>query len=140
MGLTSDILSFAKKALSASEGVIVEVRTEVSDSIINKTPLDTGYARGNWQASIGQPILSEVTRYDREAGFAPTSGSGIAFDEAEDIAKRDVDKDFYLTNNAEYIRNLEFYSGSKQAPHGMVRITIADFPNIVEKAIRNNRK
>ena len=122
------------------ETVVVETRFECSDRIINSTPVYTGYARGNWQASIGQPILSEVTRYDREAGFAPTSGRGIAFDEAEDTEKKDVDKDFYLTNNAEYIRNLEFYGGSKQAPHGMVRITIADFQNIVDKAIRNNKK
>lgn len=119
------------KIAKAVEGV----RVGVAESVINKTPLDTGFARGNWQSNIGNPIKSEVTRFDREAGFAPTGGDGIAVREAKEVASKDIDKDFYITNNAEYIMNLEF-GGSDQAPNGMVRITVADFHNIVDEVVK----
>lgn len=133
---TDQIKKFAISSHEDAKKIIEKVRVDVSESVINKTPLDTGFARGNWQSNIGSPIKSEITRFDREAGFAPTSGDGISVREAIETASKDIDKDFYITNNAEYIRNLEF-GGSNQAPRGMVRITVADFQNIVADAVKN---
>lgn len=130
------VAKFAVKTMSDAAKAITEIRIGVSDSIINKTPLDTGFARGNWQSSIGSPVKSEITRFDREAGFAPTGGDGISLREAKEVAETETSKDFYLTNNAEYIKSLE-YGGSDQAPHGMVRVTIADFQNIVNDVIKD---
>lgn len=128
------INKFVVESLEDAKKVIEKVRVDVSDSVINKTPLDTGFARGNWQSNIGSPIKSEITRFDREAGFAPTGGDGIALREAIEVAAKDIENDFYVTNNAEYIMNLEF-GGSDQAPNGMVRITVADFQNIVNDVV-----
>ena len=129
------IAKFKAKTMHDASKAITEIRIGVSDSIINKTPIDTGFARGNWQSSIGSPIKSEITRFDREAGFAPTGGDGISLREAQEVAETEADKDFYLTSNAEYIMNLEF-GGSDQAPHGMVRVTVADFQNIVNDIVK----
>lgn len=166
MSLTSDILSFAKKALSTSEGVIVKVRTEVSDSIINKTPLDTmnpgdgGQAKASWEAKIGSKGQSNKSARDKTGDTTK--------EKAKQVAMTNIAQDFYLTSTCEYIGVLEYggypnpvkkgtylsskqskdgVSGpgyhkfsvdgySKQAPHGMVRITIADFQNIVDEVVK----
>lgn len=135
-GFLSQIRQFTVNAQVKTSKAVEQIRIGVAESVINKTPLDTGFARGNWQSNIGSPIKSEITRFDREAGFAPTSGDGISLRDAMDTASKDIDKDFYIMNNAEYIMNLEF-GGSDQAPSGMVRITVADFQNIVSDAIKN---
>lgn len=123
------------KAAKAVEGV----RIGVAESVINKTPVDTGEARGEWQSSTGSPITSKIGRLDKEAGFAPTSGDGVSLREARDVAGKNIDKDFYIMNNADHIPYLEYtgsYLGSEQAPNGMVRITVADFQNIVDEVVK----
>ena len=127
-------VSSQAKAAKAVEGV----RFAVSESVINKTPVDTGEARGNWQSSTGSPITIKIERFDKEAGFAPTSGDGVSLREARDVASKNIDKDFYIMNNADHIQYLEYtgsYLGSEQAPNGMVRITVADFQNIVNDVV-----
>ena len=44
----------------------------------------------------------------------------------------------YLVNNLPYAVPLE-YGHSSQAPAGMVRVTIAEFQQIVEAAVRANQ-
>ena len=136
MSFADDMKAWAAKTIEKSERAIIGIRSGVSDSIINKTPIDTGFARGNWQASIGSPETSVIERYDTESGYAPTSGEGKSLYEANNVAVMDIDKDFYLTNNVEYIFNLEYFNGSNQAPQGMVRITVADYQNIVNDVVR----
>ena len=136
MSFADDMRKWGSKTIEDSERAIIGIRSKVSDSIINKTPIDTGFARGNWQASIDSPETSVIERYDTESGYAPTSGEGTSLFEANNVAVMDLDKDFYLTNNVDYIRNLEYFNGSNQAPQGMVRITVADFQNIVNDVVK----
>lgn len=139
-GFLDQIRLFTANAQVKTSKAIEHIRIGVAESVINKTPVDTGEARGNWQSSTGSPITSKIDRFDKEAGFAPTSGDGISLREAISIAKENIDKDFYIMNNAEHIQYLEYtgsYLGSEQAPSGMVRITVADFQNIVSDAIKN---
>lgn len=138
MSFADDMKAWAAKTIEKSERAIIGIRSGVSDSIINKTPVDTGEARGNWQSSTGSPITSKIERFDKEAGFAPTSGDGVSLREARDVASKNIDKDFYIMNNADHIQYLEYtgsYLGSEQAPNGMVRITVADFQNIVNDVV-----
>lgn len=138
ISMSDTVKLFVKDAKKTVETVVPAVRVKVAESLINKTPLDTGEARGNWQSSIGSPITTHTDRLDKEAGFAPTSGPGSSLREAEEVAKRDVEKDFYIVNNADHIVSLEF-GGSGQAPNGMQRLTVADFPALVGEAVRENK-
>ena len=137
MSFAADIKKFAKKALDNAQTVVVETRYEVSDRIINRTPIDTGYARGNWQAETGGNYpKQEIYRFDTEMGYAPTTGEGVSLWEAKNVAALNIDKDFYLVNNVDYIMGLEYFGNSNQARMGMVRITVAEFDNIVLDIIR----
>ena len=81
-----------------------------------------GRARGNWQCSLNAPITSEIDRIDAN-GIGPR---------AEVRATVKVGEVNYLSNNVPYIRRLEFEGHSKQAPDGMVRISLERFGNIGE--------
>ena len=84
--------------------------------VVNKTPVDTGRARGNWQLEIGQIPEGELDA--RSAAEVTT--------EAE---KRLADLGFaqvvWIANNLEYVTFLEDGS-STQAPEGMLSVTLQE--------------
>lgn len=111
---------------------VFTICTEITSGIVLKTPVDTGRARANWFPSLDAPSGNVTTKTD-------LSGSG-AIASARPLAEQASGRVFYLTNNLPYIRHLEYglYGAppgsangpktiggfSKQAPAGMVRVTI----------------
>jgi hypothetical protein len=100
-----------------------EVALEAGSRIIERTPVDTGRARANWQSSIGGPDMTVTDELDPSGQGAIARLQKTA--EAFDPAKGDS---LFLTNGVEYIHELE-YGSSQQAPHGMVRRTAGEFAN-----------
>lgn len=94
----------------------------LATNVISETPVDTGAAKGNWQASVGQP----------KTGILERSGADTAVSEAIANIPDKAGDVVYLTNNLSYIKKLE-YGHSKQAPQGMVRVNAAQWPRIVEQ-------
>ena len=127
-------------------------------SIVKKTPVgnpdfdkDSGRARGNWQVTVGAPAEGEVK--DRRKTPKPISS----------MPEPKGDESIFITNNVPYITTLE-YGGyptpvkkgsrtrkeikppryeimseggySKQAPEGMVGVTLANNKNIFDSAVR----
>jgi hypothetical protein len=91
---------------------------EALKRIVEKTPVDTGRARGNWQVTIGAPaegILSNKT----PVGTATVERGRRALDGLPDF------QIVWISNNLEYIQFLEEGS-SRQAPRGMVRLTVLE--------------
>lgn len=76
-----------------------------------------GRARGNWQCSIGAPIVTEIDRID-------PSGSRATAEVKKTVKAGEVN---YLSNNVPYISRLEYKGHSTQAPNGMVRISLQRF-------------
>ena len=76
-----------------------------------------GRARGNWQCSLDAPITSENGRID-------PNGSAAIAEVTSTVKAGHVN---YLSNNVPYIRRLEYKGHSKQAPDGMVRISLQRF-------------
>lgn len=96
--------------------------------IIMRTPVRRGMARGNWQATIGAPALGALDRADPGGARAGAELNSV-------VGKWEVVQgaSFFFTNNLPYIGRLE--SGySKQAPTGMVAVTMAEFGGIVDDA------
>lgn len=106
-------------------------RTPVGDPSLWQSPAPPGYAggtaRGNWQATIGQPAAGELARVD-ETGQA-TIADLTPMTEA---APGNV---YYLTNNVPYISRLEFDAWSSQARAGMVRITLSELDRDIQEQI-----
>ena len=95
--------------------------------IIKRTPVKEGTLRGNWQASIGQPVGTTVDREDK-------SGSAASSEIAKEGQTLNIGQVFYMSNNLPYAAAIEFGS-SKQAPQGMMRIEVLE----TAAAIQANR-
>lgn len=90
-----------------------------------------GRFRGNWQFSIGAPAEGELDQVD------PAGGVTLAKLRLQ-VEQLTIGQTAYIVNNLPYAVPLE-YGHSKQAPGGMVRITLARFQQIIDAAIRNNQ-
>jgi len=93
--------------------------------VVLKTPVDTGRARANWQTSLGSPVEGVLNRVDPSGGVAIAEGTGV-------IVAVQPFQDIWLSNNVPYIISLEDGS-SKQAPAGMVAVTIGELQGFNEQ-------
>lgn len=88
-----------------------------------------GRLRGNWQTRLDTPAMDTVTRVDASGRQAIT--------EAEyEIGLAVGDQSIYLSNNLPYANRIEYGAHSKQAPSGMVRVSILAWNTAVEDAAR----
>jgi hypothetical protein len=132
-----EIDNFAKN-IAPSEVVKLQKKIvlEALKKIVQKTPVDTGRARGNWQTSIGSPIESAIERLEPkgnepqiEAGTAETIVAGLSA-----ITSLPPYSIVWISNNMNYIEFLEGGS-SKQAPAGMVMLTVEELRVMFEKEV-----
>lgn len=123
MSFAVDIKAFAKKTGQNAEEQAAATLFKLNSLVVNRTPVDTGRARGGWVASVGSPSQSK--------GRASKSGSS-AINRANAQAEKAVkEKDiYYLVNNVQYIAILE-YGSSAQAPSGMVRISMQEIKGLI---------
>lgn len=103
---------------------VIRTAGAVLSTVIPATPVDTGRARGNWQVSVGNPIMSPRERLDRTGQSTIQEGIGRA-------QSRRQGQDIHICNNVPYIGMLNAGSSS-QAPAGFVELA-------VQAAIRNIR-
>lgn len=116
-----DIAKFIEKTKKKPSLVVKKIVFDMHAEVARLTPIDTGRARANWQVGPG---LNGISLW---SGF--TKGATLL----GDVGK--IDLIAYIFNNVEYIQYLENGSSQKQAPHGMVRITVAKFQQYVNKAV-----
>lgn len=88
--------------------------------LIEKTPVDTGRAKNNWNLAKGAPDTDNLP-----AGDYPQTGSVALAQAAGEAGKLVAGDTLYMTNGLEYIPPLED-GHSKQAPAGMIGLTVAE--------------
>lgn len=88
-----------------------------------------GRFRGNWQVTFGAKTEGETGRIDPNGGQTLTAGIAViaAYNRAIDS--------IWITNNVPYSVPLE-YGHSGQAPNGMVRVTMAEAPSYISRAVQ----
>ena len=137
---TMDLNKYAKKKKVEIKKVRKNYAFALYSSIVKKTPVDTGRARGNWNITVGHDDT------------LPKENTVPQFKSVEEVPKVEGDETIYISNNLPYITKLE-YGGypnppkkgsgktingySKQAPQGMVGVTLANNENIFESAVRS---
>lgn len=111
------------------------------NAIVLRTPVDTGRARGNWNVAEG---------FDDSSTSDSTSPKYASADSLP--VKDGTNEDIYISNNLPYIGVLE-YGGypnppknptgktvngySRQAPNGMVGVTVASAEKYLEETLRS---
>lgn len=129
MTFAKQIHDWALKAEGLTEQQVKYVCLTLFKDIVLGTPVDTGRARGNWQASIGSAAGGEIAGTDK-------AGSRTIAKAQPDIEKAPGSV-FYITNNLPYIYRLEFEGWSKQAPSGWVRYSVERAKIIASKLPRS---
>ena len=154
-----DLNKYAKEKKVQIREVRKNYAFALYSSIVRKTPVgdpdfdeDSGRARGNWQVTLNKPATGEV----KDRRKTPKG--------KESIPKPQGDESIFITNNVPYITKLE-YGGypspvdkgshtkkgvkpsryeiksqggfSKQAPEGMVGVTLANNEAIFDAAVRS---
>jgi len=105
---------FENKILAATQKLALEGLRR----LVNKTPVDTGRAKGNWQTTIGS--VATGTNDTTDPGGQKTISQG-----ADTITGAPIFRPIAITNNLPYIVALE-HGHSQQAPHGMLAITVSE--------------
>lgn len=116
MSFEQEIEAFVVKTKNANDRTVRYLCLDLFSEVVKGTPVDTGRARANWQASVNQPIETPVDKEDKSGGQT-INNAGNAVKEA-------TGKIFYITNNLPYISRLEFEGWSSQARSGWVRTAI----------------
>jgi hypothetical protein len=120
---------FASQAKEKEKLVIRKIAIECFRRIILGTPVDTGRARGNWQASTGSMAGGTVEKLD-------TTGSATIAAMISEVSGWTPKDDLpaFITNNLPYIQRLN-EGWSKQAPAHFVEQVVADMGGIVEASV-----
>jgi len=137
----------AKEARVKLETAAREVLQDLALEVVERTPVDTGFLRGNWQVSINAPPPNTlVDRGDPETTY---SGSGKFPPVAPQTVNRvsaDISKlkpqngdTLYFFNNARYASIIENGSASRR-PRAMVKSAIANLDNIAKRTIERIKR
>jgi hypothetical protein len=115
-----------------------KIALELFRRVIYKTPVDSGRARANWQVTIGSAASGTVQIDDTNGSATMTRATAAS----RGFRAGDV---IYLTNNLPYIMKLEeggYPDGpktvggfSRQAPAGMVALTVQEFAIVVNQIL-----
>lgn len=120
MTVETDLHRYSVNVRKLGEKRIRSALLDFTAKVITATPVDTGRLRGNWQASINQPILTQIAEIVSEAD---------AINASENVTKKIKLGDFFFfTNNLPYARRIE-EGYSQQMPQGMLRVNIKNLVN-----------
>lgn len=123
----------AKKFMKQVEqdAVIVQKSLAVNlfTRIVQRTPVDTGNARSNWNIATGAPVFDVVERkFDPAA--APAASQGVAMQKAFKLKTPKTGQTIWITNGADYIGFLEFGT-SRMAPFAMVQLSVQEITQAI---------
>jgi hypothetical protein len=129
---------YAKQLAPFLDEVVQNVGFEVFENIVvggefaPGTPVDTGFARNSWWVSLGNPGLPRQPVLPEERVAVDITSIDAAHPV---IAQAHAGLDLWLLSNTAYMLDLE-YGHSAKAPQGMIRLTLAQAQEIVDKIAR----
>jgi len=120
-------LVYRRSCFELSKRIIM--RTPVGNSSIWKTKYPPkgyvgGRLRGNWQMGINSRPSGTLKATDK-------SGGSTVSKVQRGLGSLKIGRKFYLYNNLPYAHAVEF-GHSKQAPKGMMRVSVKEWKNIVK--------
>lgn len=128
MSFSSQVTDFVKTVKRRQALVTQKLGEEILTSVVRLSPVDTGLFRNNWRVGINAPFRGVVSTTDRTGNRA----IGVGKRTMARVKAGDV---LFISNNLSYAQRLE-YGWSRQAPYGMVRITMGRYQAMLAKAVR----
>lgn len=143
MSFGLDLSRFATKTSAKANAIVRKIVIDVGTALVMKSPVGDadywimpappGYVggrfRANWQYGLSAFDASTTEGID-------ASGTGTIGTIVGKIPADAGGKIHYITNSLPYSKRLEEGWSKRQAPHGMVAITVLEFKPIVDAAAR----
>jgi len=143
MSFALDLQQFATKTNAKANAVVRKIVIDVGTALVMKSPVGDadywispappGYVggrfRANWQYGLSAPDISTSESVD-------PSGSAAIGGITTKVPSDAGGSMHYITNSLPYGPRLEEGYSKRQAPHGMVAITVLEFQPIVTAAAR----
>jgi len=126
----ADFAKVIENAKNRIDIVIKKAEIRVFESVIMKSPVDTGRFRGNWIATTGTPSFMYYDDLKDKPGRVTKAAARSVINESQ------IGGITYLVNNLPYAYRLEYGRYSQQAPNGMVRLSVAEFEQWLNEAAR----
>ena len=114
-----------------------ESYTQMSSNVITASPVLSGLFRNNWFSGINAPNTS-TTKATAKKSFGEKGGARFN-DFLQITGKMKYGDILYLTNSLPYARALEHGHSKRMAPYGMVRLSAAEWPEVVANVARKIR-
>lgn len=134
---SADLRRLCEARQTDLDATVVDVVLELGTRLVERSPVDTGLFRGNWQVGNGGPDFTKDSPVDKQPlGSAPAAGTLARWRAALEGAV--AGGIVYITNNLPYGRKLE-YGSSQQAPGGVVRITVAEYEQVIRQVLANRQ-
>ncbi|WP_426269144.1 hypothetical protein ACN9MB_13035 [Dyella kyungheensis] len=138
---TLSLQAFAKKAPEQARQVVRKVSIDILSSVVQRSPVGNpdlwahkppaGYSggrfRANWNVSLVDPDTTTTDDIDQSGSTTVDRGSAV-------IGGADGVKDICITNSLPYAIPIEMGHSGVQAPQGVVRVTVAEFQQYVNRA------
>lgn len=127
MSFSVDLDRFIKETVTKTDRVYRAIGLQMFGQIMERTPVDTGRLRGNWQTTISNPASGELDVTSSNIAQAQLTAT------VNGVTIRDT---IYFTNNLPYALAIEHGHSLRQAPQGMVKVTVAEFDRKLSKIAR----
>lgn len=142
-GFTVQLAAFAEKAKGNKNAVVRKVLLQMGTSLVMKSPVGDalywvnqpppkGYVggrfRANWQFGEGAIDYTTTTAVD-------PSGEKAVGGLLAKLPDEPSGKVYYITNSLAYSQRLEDGWSHRQAPNGMVALTVLEFRNYLSQAV-----
>lgn len=126
MGFKQDFAKMMARAAGREDQLVRASALGLGAAIVQKSPVDSGRFRGNWQYGAGQINFSTDAPEDK------TGASSIG-KIAAGLQGWKRGETIFVTNSLPYAKRLEYDAWSQQATAGMVRISVMEFKANVKK-------
>ena len=138
MNASRDISEWTDEFFERADLIRKKIMLDIMSRVIMRTPVDTGRARGNWHITRNRQPTEQLNGVDKGVVNDRGQGASKRVSVAERVINNsNINETVYLTNNLPYIQRLEEGYSENQAPAGMVGITIRQYRDTAEAALRS---
>lgn len=108
---------------------------KVHADLVNRSPVDTGRYKANWQVTANKPPLYALNQYDKHGERTIAEGKRAIY---AIMRGGGAVRSIYFSNMLIYANALE-YGHSKQAPSGVIGIVAVRLRSYMAAAIKESR-
>jgi len=132
MSFSKDINRFGRKLEKTAEAIFRGTALDLFSRIVKRTPVMDGPLRGNWQIGLNVAPKGKLNTADKNGANTIATGNSK-------LRAVKLGDSVFVTNNLPYAGVIE-HGGKNRRPHGMVKVTVAEYQNVVNANARKARK